>query len=130
MKRLRYANSPGGSIRRRSLRLECPGWRGHGRRVPVCLLTRFLPAGVFAMMAPNVYQQARDTAMYHVQVKVRNVTGNCDVTGEVVRIFRDPTGTLTKGAPLTFTVSCHKPGNPVTVGGALWTDYDSLMKAK
>ena len=88
------------------------------------------------MMPPWVYQEARDKATFYVQVKVLNVTGpaktpgECAVTGEVVRIFRDTPGTLKPGATLDFTVSCTKPGDPVIIGGTLWTDYDSLMKAK
>lgn len=96
----------------------------------------FLPTSAFAVMPPWVYQKARDTAMFHVQVKVRNVTGpartpgECVVTGEVVRIFRNTPDTLRPGATLAFTVSCSKPGDPMIVGGTLWKDYDSLLKAE
>ncbi|HEV8714966.1 MAG TPA: hypothetical protein VGX03_19320, partial [Candidatus Binatia bacterium] len=105
-------------------------------QVLVWLLLFLLPSGASAAMPPWVYQQARDTAMFHVQVKIRNVTGpaqtpgECSVTGEVVRIFRNTPGTLQQGATLDFTVSCSKHGDPVIVGGTLWTDYDSLMRAK
>jgi hypothetical protein len=47
-----------------------------------------------AVMPPWVYQQAREQATSHVQVKVTRVDspamtpGECETTGEVVRIFR------------------------------------------
>src|SRR5262245_11452169 len=68
------------------------------RRWPLVLIwlqLLFLATSASAMMPPWVYQQARDKAMFHVQVKVVNVTGptqtpgECSVTGEVVRIFRN-----------------------------------------
>jgi hypothetical protein len=96
----------------------------------------FLAAKASALMPPWVYQQARDTAMFHIQVKVVHVTGptrtpgECSVTGEVVQIFRSTPGTLQQGATLNFTVSCSKHGEPVIIGGTMWTDYDSLMQAK
>jgi hypothetical protein len=100
------------------------------------LLTLLAPSWALALMPPWVYQQARDTAMYHVQVKVLRVEGpqqtpgECSLTGEVVRIFRDTTGKLTQGSTLVFTVSCRKASDAhVPIGGTLWTDYASLMKA-
>jgi hypothetical protein len=102
----------------------------------VWLSVFFLPSGVGAMMPPWVYQEARDTAMFHVQVNIAGVKepertpGDCTVTGEVVRIFRDKPGTLRQGERLDFTVSCTKPGDPVVIGGAIWTDYERLWKAK
>jgi hypothetical protein len=96
----------------------------------------FLTTRASALMPPWVYQQARDAAMFHAQVKIVKVTGpaqtpgECSVTGEVVRIFRNTPGTLRQGATLDFTVSCSKHGDPVIIGGTIWTDYDSLMQAK
>jgi hypothetical protein len=95
-----------------------------------------LSVNVAAMMPPQVYQEARDTAMFHVQVKITRITGpdctpgECSVTGEVVRIFRNKPGVLQQGATLNFGVSCTKPGNPVIIGGTIWTDYDKLVKAQ
>jgi hypothetical protein len=94
------------------------------------------PTVAWAVMPPWVYQEARDTAMFHVQVKILKVTGppqtpgECLVTGEVIRIFRDTPGTLHSGTPLTFSVSCSKRGDQVVVGGTFWTDYDRLRQAK
>ena len=34
------------------------------------------------------------------------------------------------GVVLDFVVDCSKPGDPVIVGGTLWTNYDSLLKAQ
>jgi hypothetical protein len=115
------------------------GFRARWRRwllMLVCLQYFFIPTGASAVMPPWVYQKARDTAMFHAQVKVLHVTGpartpgECVVTGEVVRIFRNTPGTLRPKAALHFTVSCSKPGDPMIVGGTLWKDYNRLMKAK
>jgi hypothetical protein len=89
-----------------------------------------------AVMPPYVYKQARDEATYHVQVRVTRVVppaatpGDCETAGEVVRIFRDKTGELRPGTPLTFAVSCKRPGDATVVGGTLWTDHDTLVRAK
>jgi hypothetical protein len=105
-------------------------------RALVWLLIFLLPSGASAAMPPWVYQEARDKAMFNVQVKILKVAGPaqtpgpCAVTGEVARVFRDKLGTLKQGGILDFAVDCSKPGDPVVVGGTLWTDYDSLRKAK
>ncbi|HKA55716.1 MAG TPA: hypothetical protein VKJ47_18845 [Candidatus Binatia bacterium] len=105
-------------------------------QVLVWLLLFLLPSAAAAVMPPWVYQEARDKAMFHVQVKVLKVAGPaqtpgpCAVTGEVVRIFRDQPGTLKPGAVLDFAVDCSKPGDPVVMGGTLWTNYESLLKAR
>lgn len=105
-------------------------------QIVVWLFLFLLPVPASAVMPPWVYDKARETAMFHVQVKILNVTGPaqtpgpCMVTGEVVRIFRDTPGTLKAGVTIKFTVDCSKPGGLVIVGGTLWTDYDSLMRAK
>jgi hypothetical protein len=89
-----------------------------------------------AVMPPWVYQQAREQATYHVQVKVTRVDspaktpGECQTTGEVVRIFRDRSGELRLRTTLGFSVSCMRPGDPMVVGGTLWTDHDRLKQAK
>jgi hypothetical protein len=89
-----------------------------------------------AVMPPWVYQQAREQATYHVQVKVTRVDspamtpGECETTGEVVRIFRDRSGELRRGTTLGFSVSCLRPGDRPVVGGTLWTNHDSLKQAK
>ena len=89
-----------------------------------------------AVMPPWVYQQAREQATYHVQVKVTRgdspakTPGECETTGEVVRIFRDRSGELRLGTTVGFSVSCMRPGDPMVVGGTLWTDHDRLKQAK
>jgi len=89
-----------------------------------------------AALPPYVYAQARDQATYHLQIKVTDVTppaktpGECETSGEVVRIFRDRSGTLRLGDRLAFAVSCSRRGDPRIVGGVLWTDYDALMRAR
>jgi len=101
-----------------------------------CGLAVLLPSAAFAVMPPWVYEQARETAMQHLQVRVLRVggppetPGECRVTGEVVGIFRDRSAVLTLGAALDFTVSCSKRGDKVPLGGTLWTDYDELAAAE
>ena len=56
--------------------------------------------------------------------------GECETSGEVVRIFRDRTGALRLGTRLAFAVSCSRRGDPPIVGVVLWTDYDALMRAR
>ncbi len=101
-----------------------------------CGLAFLLPSTAFAAMPPWVYEQARATAMQHLQVRVLRVVGppetpgECRVTGEVVRIFRDRSAELTLGVRLDFDVSCSRRGDKVLLGGTLWTDYDELVAAK
>src|SRR5262245_5403914 len=105
-------------------------------QVLVWLLLFLLPSGASAVMPPWVYQEARDKAMFHVQVKVLKVAGPaqtpgpCAVTGEVVRIFRDQPGTLKPGAVLDFAVYSSRPVDPLIIGGTLWTNYISRLKAR
>ena len=87
-------------------------------------------------MAPEYYAQARNQAAYHVQVRLLSVNGpaktpgECALTSEIVRIFRDAPGNLKQWMRLAFTVSCRKPGDQMTVGGTLWQDYDNLLRAE
>jgi tetratricopeptide (TPR) repeat protein len=93
-------------------------------------------SGASAVLPPQVYENARAEATYHVQVKIATVSppsrtpGDCETTGEVVRIFRDKSGTLRLGTRVDFTVSCMRRGDPPIIGGTLWTDYDALMRAR
>lgn len=88
-----------------------------------------------ATMAPEYYERARQEAAFHVQVRVLSVNGpaktpgECAITSEVVRIFRDRSGMLKQATRLAFTVSCRKSGDEVMVGDALWQDYDRLLRA-
>ena len=98
------------------------------------LLVSTLPSR--ALMAPEYYAQARSQASYHIQVRILSVNGpaktpgECAITGEVVRIFRDTPGSLKQGMRLAFTVSCRKAGDQMIVGGTLWQDYDDLLRAE
>lgn len=95
-----------------------------------------LPTLAGAVMPPWVYEKARNEALYHVQVRILSVNGpaktpgDCAITSEVVRIFRDRSAMLKQGTRLAFTVSCSKPTDQIMVGGTLWTDYDRLLQAQ
>lgn len=92
------------------------------------------PAG--AALAPESFAQARNQAAYHVQVRVLSVNGpaktpgECAITSEVVRIFRDMPGNLKQATRLAFTVGCRREQDETLVGGVLWQDYDSLLRAE
>lgn len=89
-----------------------------------------------AVLAPEYYAQARREASYHVQVRILAVNGpvktpgECAITSEVVRIFRDISGRLKQATRLAFTISCRRSGDETIVGGTLWQDYDSLLRAE
>jgi len=95
-----------------------------------------LTSASHAVLAPEYYAQARSEAAYHVQVRVMSVNGpaktpgECAITSEVVRIFRDITGTLKQATRLAFTISCRRADDETIVGGTLWQDYDSLLRAE
>lgn len=119
-----------------SLRLGFPARHRCWSQGAAWLVVLLLPSLALAVMPAWVYQEARDTAMHYVQVKVLSVKapaktpGDCSVTGEVVRIFRDKSATLKIGTRLEFMVSCARRSDPPLIGGTLWTDYDQLMNAK
>ena len=110
------------------------GGRLGGRVLAFSML--IVPGLVFAVMPPWVYEKARNEAPYHIQVRVLSVNGpartpgECAITSEVVRIFRDQPGKLKQGLRVAFTVSCQKPEDRPIVGGTLWTDYESLLNAQ
>lgn len=97
----------------------------------VCLAT-----SAQALLAPEFYRQARADAPFHVQVAIDKVTppaagpGNCIVAGKVAEVFRDAGNKLPVGTPVSFAVACHRQGEQVPIGGAKWTQTDTLTNAK
>lgn len=87
---------------------------------------------VQAVMPPEVYVSARQSAVSHLQIRIEGVVppdgpmGDCQVVGEVVQVFRGP---LQRGQELSFAVSCYRFGQ-MPAGGTLWTDYDALSQAR
>jgi hypothetical protein len=100
--------------------------------VPLILLA----TSAHALMAPEFYRQARADAPFHVQVAIDTVTppaarpGNCIVAGKIAEVFRDAGNKLPVGTPVSFAVACHRQGEEVPIGGAKWTDTDTLTSAK
>lgn len=87
-----------------------------------------------AALAPEYYQQAREQAPHHLQLRVAQVTllrgqarGNCEVEATVLRDFR---GTLAKGTPLRFTLNCTAPGVRPMPGPNAWHDYQELKAGR
>jgi hypothetical protein len=100
-----------------------------------CLLV-LLAASAQALMAPEFYRQARADAAFHVQVAVDKVTppakgpGSCLIEGKIATVFRDAGNKLPVGAPVSFSIACHRDGEQVPIGGAKWTDTETLKNAK
>lgn len=96
----------------------------------------FLGTGIAqAMMPPWVYEEARAEAPYHVQIAIEAVKapaktpGNCEVSGKVVRIFRDTAGTLSDDQHVTFPIACIRSDSEVYPGPAIWTSIKDLVDA-
>lgn len=92
------------------------------------------------MLPPYVYEQARVNATEHVQVDVLGVArpaptadngagafGKCRVDARVARVFR---GRLKVGDAVVFDVSCMTPRAEIPVGGTIWTDMETLGRAR
>ena len=92
-------------------------------------------AGVSGNPPRWAYRQVREQATSHAQVKATRVDssamtpGECETTGEVVRVYRDRSDELRLGT-LAFSVSCMRPGDRIVVVGTLWTDHDRLKQAR
>jgi hypothetical protein len=88
-----------------------------------------------AMMAPEYYQKARAEAPYHVQIAITRVeaprtgAGACAVEGQVLRIFKDATGKLSKDMIIGFPVACRRQSDVVPIGGTVWLDTSALEHA-
>lgn len=87
-----------------------------------------------AALAPEYYQQAREQAPHHLQLRVMQVTllrgqarGNCEVEATVLRDFR---GTLGADTPLRFTLNCTAPGVRPMPGPNVWHDYEELKDVR
>jgi hypothetical protein len=102
----------------------------------LCCLAIALTASASALMAPEYYQKARAEAPYHVQVEIALVSapeegpGDCTVEGTVVEVFKDATGKLKKGTPVSFAVACYNEADRLPIGGVMWTKADALQQAK
>ena len=96
----------------------------------------FAATSANALMAPEFYRRARADAPFHVQVAIDKVTppaagpGNCIVAGKIAEVFRDAGNKLPVGAPVSFAVACHRQGEQVPIGGAKWTETETLTSAK
>ncbi len=95
-----------------------------------------LGTSAHALMAPEFYRQARADAPFHVQVAIDKVTppaagpGNCIVAGKIAEVFRDAGNKLPVGTPVSFAVACHRQSEQVPIGGAKWTETETLTSAK
>lgn len=88
-----------------------------------------------ALLAPEYYQKARETAPDVVVVKVAGVSGpddasgfgTCTVAGTVAGAERGTRYAV--GAAITIPVPCRKQGAQPMPGPVLWTDFDQLQAA-
>lgn len=89
-----------------------------------------------AVLPPEVYQEARAEAPFHIQVAVEDVTvpdttpGDCTVSGKILRIFRDTPGTLADDQQITFPIACNRSDSEVFPGPVLWTATQELTDAR
>ncbi len=102
-------------------------------RFAVALL--LLTGVAHAMMAPEVYRKARQSAAYHVQLAITKVDaprqgpGGCLVEGQVLKIFKNAGDKLAPDQIIEFPVACYRRGESVPIGGTVWLDTDQLEKA-
>lgn len=106
------------------------------RRISFSALAIVLTAAsASAMMAPEWYRKARAEAPYHVQIGITKVSaprtgaGTCSVAGQVLKIFKNATGTLADDMIVGFDVACRHAGDEVPPSGTIWLDTDELAKA-
>jgi hypothetical protein len=99
-----------------------------------------VPSYTAAVMAPQVYRDARLAAPHHVQIAIVRVTppqtdqGKCIVSGRIERVFK---GNLQVHTPIIVRLSCDGPAigraprpTPPMVGGALYVATRTLQKAR
>jgi hypothetical protein len=91
-------------------------------------------SSAFAIMPPEVYEQARQTAEHHVQLRILDVSeppadgyGDCVVRVRVIMTFR---GDLPMGREFPIHVSCLRPDANPRPGGELWNAYAELAQAE
>jgi len=105
------------------------------RIVRSALWMMVLPASAHALMPPEVYRNARAEAPYHVQIAITKVDaprtgpGTCGVEGQVLKIFKNATGSLSNDMTVGFAVACRHTGDVVPLGGTIWLNTDALEKA-
>ena len=109
-----------GPRRERAILATCVGWLGL--------------ATAHAALAPQYYQQARENAASHLQLRIDEVvllpdqqSGNCEVRGTVLRDFR---GNTEPGTPLRFHLNCQTPEVTPMPGSSAWHDYERLRDAR
>lgn len=89
-----------------------------------------------AVLPPQVYEQARQSAALHLQVLVRAMTppaatpGLCAVQGEVARVLRDRTGGWAAGRALTFDLACTRPEDTPVPGPQLWLPLEEIRPGR
>ena len=95
-----------------------------------------LATAALAVMPPEAYRQARQSAGHHVQIRVTDISapfwtpGQCDVEGTVVRIFKSAKDLLSLDSPVAFSVDCLRPGDEPGVGPVLWKSVKGLRAAR
>ena len=106
-------------------------------RLSLITVTLLASAGTaWAILPPSAYQEARVTALYHLQLQIVDVTapakgpGVCQVRGTLVRIFRDRKKALKLKQALTLPVDCRRPGDEIPDGPVIWKTVAELQKGK
>lgn len=86
-----------------------------------------------AALPPEEYQEVREQAPHHLQVRLERITllrglarANCEVEATVLRDFR---GALPEGTPLRFALNCIAPRVRPMPGPNAWHGYEELKSA-
>lgn len=105
--------------------------RGMTAVLAVMLLS--LPDTAMGALAPQYYQEAREQAPHHLQLRIDEVRllrgrklANCEVSATVLRDFR---GALAAGTLLRFALNCTAQGVRPMPGPNAWHAYDTLKAA-
>lgn len=98
-------------------------------------LAMFIAAPARAMLAPQYYERARDTAPNVVVIEVAHVDvppsseghGDCTVSGRVAVVER---GTRYQvGQAVSVIVPCLRNTQNLPIGGVMWKSISSLLSA-
>ena len=104
-------------------------------RILAFVLALTLASPAFALLAPQYYQQARDTASDVVVIAVRKVDtpplwvghGTCVVRGRVETVERG--ARYAPGADVAIDVPCLRHARGIPAGPVMWKSIDGLRHA-
>ena len=99
------------------------------------MLTLMFASTASAVLPPQVYEEARDSAQYHALIRVTTVMvpsrtpGECTIRGTVTELLRKTNDALKVGETLALDIACRHPNDEIPDGGTLWTKIGALKRA-